>query len=297
VDAAALCIDCGLRPARSRAPVAAAGRCCGTCASYRSRHGGAPRPAVVRLGRPPETERCTVPGCSRRHHGKGFCAPHYQRQYHGTMLDGPPPPIDPAPGKAEQQCRSKRRHSARASVAVWSQQVTRMAYTLAATSTPDALLRAGLSADDLTQIGLLAYWRARGRPGVGTIPRHARARATLAARGAMLDAFRGGRKRAGDPPRDALGAADWSQDDRDCAIPAPTAPGVGWAGRNPLARLPRRVRRAVGRLPAEQQRVLRLTLQDRTQQEIAAIVGSTENAVAIRKHRALATLRSQFAAA
>lgn len=127
---------------------------------------------------------------------------------------------------------------------------------------------------DLVQSGALGYLRALARPldRAGRDVEHRHAHAMTAARWAMLDFLRDGEA----PPADRV---------------RPTAPPLRGNPRT-VEDLPRSVRRQLARLPALTQRVVRLSLQGRGVPEIAPLVGLSENAVAVRKCRALKMLRS-----
>lgn len=152
-----------------------------------------------------------------------------------------------------------------------------------ARTNPRRLDRAGCEVADLVQSGALGYLRALDRVTPATKNPHAFAMA--AARGAMLDVLRDG-----EPPADAPHVS------LDHATDTATPERAAGSRKDGLLAMPRRVRRAVAQLPEKQQQTLRLTLQGRGPQEIARIVGVSENAIALRKHQAVKRLRDKLAA-
>lgn len=144
--------------------------------------------------------------------------------------------------------------------------------------------------DDLASEGLVAYYDTLAASRAHT---NAEAQATIRARYAMRDLLRGhpSRRQALAPIR-FVPLCMGSDVHRKHRHRWPLHFQRHWGFRA----LPRRVRRAIGRLPQGQQDVLRLLLvrADLDAAGIGAVLGISANAVNIRKHHALATLRAQL---
>lgn len=242
--------------------------------------GAAPHPPCTDCGdRPARSARPRTASGAR-------CNRCHLRVLAGGAAPTPAPAFVPAalPGAACKR-RHMRRARAAARIDAWLPPLERFAAHLARAQR-GACARAALGADDLAQLGAAAYLADQAKDGA----RWTHPRALAAAKGAMLEALRAA-PRAEDvhvPVRDALDCAP----DRAPFVPPAALPRR--PGRTGLAALPRRVRRAVGRLTPAQQQVVRLTLQGRGPQEIAAVVGCSENAANLRKHHALAALRGRL---